>query len=172
MSRMRDTIQSLRMDTKRYVTKLSLKSIVIAYLSSPGFRLVILIRVSSLFYCAKYWPALNHVFQTRMLRYGAEIAPSAIFGPGLKIIHTVGIVIGGGVVIGANATILHGVTIGERRVSSNSDGKYPRIGANVIIGHSSSILGNIQIGDNVNISNNSIVLSNVQNNMRIIGTHK
>jgi len=107
-----------------------------------------------------------------MLGYGAEIAPSAVFGPGLKIIHTVGIVIGGGVVVGANATILHGVTIGERRVSNKSDGNYPLVGDNVIIGHSTSILGGIKVGDNVKISHNSIILKDVQTSMTIIGIHK
>ena len=106
-----------------------------------------------------------------MLRYGAEISPSAVFGPGLKIIHTVGIVIGGGVVVGANATILHGVTIGERRVSNKSDGTYPRIGDNIIIGHSTSILGEIKVGDNVKIAHNSTILKDVDNNLTIIGIH-
>lgn len=107
-----------------------------------------------------------------MLAYGSEIAPSAKFGPGLKIIHTTNIVIGGGVVIGANATILHGVTIGERRVSDESDGIYPIIGNNVILGHSTSILGNIIIGNNVKIVSNSIVLKDVEQNTTVIGIHK
>ncbi len=171
MSRIKRFVQVLRMDTKRYVTKFSLKSIAITYLSSPGFRLVVLIRISSLFYSSKYWPVLNHFFQVRMLRYGAEIAPSAQLGPGLKIIHTIGIVIGGGVVVGANATILHGVTIGERRVSNNSDGKYPNIGDRVIIGNSSTILGDIEIGNDVKIASNSIILNNVQENTIVKGIH-
>lgn len=171
MLRIRKTVQVLRMNAERYVTKFSLKSIAIAYLSSPGFRLVVLIRISSLFYSSKYWPVLNYFFQIKMLRYGAEIAPSAQLGPALKIIHTVGIVIGGGVVVGANATILHGVTIGERRVSNNSDGKYPHIGDRVIIGNSTTILGNIEIGNDVKIASNSIILNNVQDNTLIKGTH-
>jgi serine O-acetyltransferase len=107
-----------------------------------------------------------------MLSFGAKIATPALFGPKFKIMCTARIVIRGRVVMGANATILHGVTIGKQSLRSNSDGKNSHIGANLIIGHTISILGNIQIGDNVNISNNSIVFINLQTNMRIISTHK
>ena len=164
--------QFLRKDAARYVTKISIKSLIVAYFSSPGFRLVMLIRFSSFFYSSRYWPILNYQFQKRMLAYGSEIAPSAKFGPGLKIIHTASIVIGGGVIVGANATILHGVTIGERRVSDKSDGTYPIIGNNVTVGHSTSILGHIKIGNNVKIASNCIVLKDVAPNTRVIGIHK
>lgn len=173
VSRLGDFLSIVSIDSRRYVTKLSLKSLMIAYLSSPGFRLVLLIRLSAIIYHHRYWPLLNYVIQKKMLKYGADIAPSAKFGPGLKIVHTSGIVIGGGVNIGKNATILHGVTCGERRAINNLDPVlYPSVGDNVIIGNSSSILGGIIVGNNVRISRHSLILKDVPNNTHVYGTFK
>src|SRR5207244_11136629 len=43
---------------------------------------------------------------------GADIHPGAEIGGGLRLTHTTGLVIGRGVRIGSNVTLLHGVTLG------------------------------------------------------------
>ena len=88
---------------------------------------------------------------------GAEIHPAARLGPGLAIIHTVGIVVGHEVVAGANLVLYQGVTLGH----SGSGTGQPRIGDNVRIGAGAKVLGPVTIGDGARVGVNAVVLGDV-----------
>lgn len=62
--------------------------------------------------------------------------------------HPIGIVIGKDAEIGENCTIYQNVTIGAKNKAESAEGKYPKIGNNVIIYANSLIIGNLRIGDN------------------------
>lgn len=88
------------------------------------------------------------------LRYGCDIAPMAVIGPGLRIANFCGIVIRGGVIIGRNFYIRQYVTIEQGLIT---DIGCCTIGDNVTIGANTCIIGDISIGDNVTIGANLII---------------
>lgn len=84
--------------------------------------------------------------------------------------HPVGMVIGYKVKIGYGCKIYHNVTIGTKEAQNFKDGRYPKIGNNVIIYPNSIIIGDINIGDNVIIGAGSIVLNDIPSNVVVSGS--
>lgn len=84
--------------------------------------------------------------------------------------HPVGMVIGYKVKIGFGCKIYHNVTIGTKETQNFKDGRYPKIGNNVIIYPNSIIIGDINIGDNVIIGAGSIVLNDIPSNVVVSGS--
>jgi serine O-acetyltransferase len=96
---------------------------------------------------------------------GAEIHPAARLGPGLAIIHTVGIVVGHEVVAGDNLVLYQGVTLGH---TGTGEGQ-PRIGHNVRIGAGAKVLGPVAIGDGAWVGANAVVLGDVPDGAVVTG---
>jgi serine O-acetyltransferase len=93
---------------------------------------------------------------------GTEIHPDAVIGPGLMIVHSTGIVVGGGSRIGADCRISQGVTVGELgRGSREGSLGSPTIGDGVTIGAHAVILGGCTVGDGAVIGANSVVTKDV-----------
>ncbi len=85
------------------------------------------------------------LLQSRALRAsGAEISPSARIGPGLCLMHSVGIVIGPDVRIGRGARIYQGVTLGDGLLPGQ-----PVLGDHVTIGAGACVLGGVTVGHRV-----------------------
>lgn len=93
--------------------------------------------------------------------YSTDINPRASIGPGFKIVHFPGVVMRGNTVIGSNATIRQGVTIGAR---NGTDQGFSRIGDNVEIGCNSCVIGDITIGNNVTIGSMAFVNKDIPDN--------
>lgn len=93
---------------------------------------------------------------------GCDISPRAVIGPGFKLSHPVGVVIGPAVV-GSNVMMMQGVTLGMRHFTDAEDdpANYPVIGDNVIISTGAKIIGGIKIGDHALIGANAVVLKDV-----------
>jgi len=91
---------------------------------------------------------------------GADIHPGAEIGGGLRITHTAGLVIGRGVKIGSNCTILHGVTLGGS-ARGWFDGKFedgfPQIGDETEIMAGAFVLGPITVGRHCFIGANAVL---------------
>src|SRR5262249_50759774 len=82
-----------------------------------GFQAVMFPRLAHWFK-ARRIPFLGPAFaRLGLLLTGVDISPGAVIGPGLRISHGTGLVIGGQARIGADAVLHHGVTIGARRPS-------------------------------------------------------
>lgn len=93
---------------------------------------------------------------------GTEIHPDAVIGPGLMIVHSTGVVVGGGSRIGADCRISQGVTVGELgRGSRDGSLGSPTIGDGVTIGVNAVVLGPCTVGDGVVIGANSVVTRDV-----------
>lgn len=108
-------------------------------------------------------------FERYCLRMGCEI-PVGVFGPGLCINHTGGIVVNGNAKIGSNCRINAGVNIGGfGRFNESHTNTAPTIGNNAYIGPGAKIFGNIVIGDNVAIGANAVVLKDVPDNSTVVG---
>lgn len=96
---------------------------------------------------------------------GISLPRSARIGPGLRIWHFGNIFLHPGVVIGANCTLRHGVTIGNR----HEDGPVPVIGDDVDFGAYAQVFGDVRIGNGARIGAMSVVLSDVPDNATVVG---
>jgi len=90
---------------------------------------------------------------------GVYISPDAEIGPGLVIHTPFGIVVGPNK-IGSHCTIQNGVVI-----AAGTRG----IGDNVYFGAGAKVMGGAKIGNNVVVAANSLVLTDVPDNMTVIG---
>jgi serine O-acetyltransferase len=91
--------------------------------------------------------------------FGVDIHPAAVIGNGLMLDHATGIVIGETSVVGDNVSIMQSVTLGG--TGKDSGDRHPKIGAGVLIGAGSKILGNLKIGEGTQICAGSVVLKDV-----------
>jgi serine O-acetyltransferase len=90
---------------------------------------------------------------------GVYISPDAEIGPGLVIHTPYGIIVGPNK-IGEHCTIQNGVVI-----AAGTRG----IGDNVYFGAGAKVMGGVKIGNNVVVAANSLVLTDVPDNMTVIG---
>ncbi len=98
---------------------------------------------------------LNHVIT------GVDVSPDVTIGPGLRIFHTSGVVIGPGVRIGSNCTIQSDVVVGGTGGPIRGANGAPTIGHDVHLGTGSKIIGDLTIADGVTIGANAVVLESI-----------
>jgi serine O-acetyltransferase len=102
-------------------------------------------------------------------RYGCYLHHKAKIGPGLRLKHSIGVVIGEGVVIGKNATIYQHVTLGGARPGDQLADNYPKIGDDIWISAGAVAVGGITIGDRVMIGANAVVIKDVPSDHTAVG---
>ncbi len=98
---------------------------------------------------------------------GIEIHPGATIGRRLFIDHGMGVVIGETAIVGDDVTLYHGVTLGGTSLQKKK--RHPTLGNGVVIGNTSSILGDIVVGDNSRVGAGSVVLRDVPPNSTVVG---
>lgn len=86
---------------------------------------------------------------------GTDIATNASIGPGLRLPHPAGIVIGAQSRLGSRCTIMQGVTIGA------AQGKSPKLGDHVFVGPGAKVIGGVEIGSYASIGANAVVIKDV-----------
>lgn len=96
--------------------------------------------------------------------WGLDIHPGAVIGRNLRIAHTHGVVIGGGVVIGDDVEIYGGVVIGHK-----GEWQFPIVGNSVILYTRSTILGSVFVGDGARVGAHSLVVRDVDNGVTVVG---
>lgn len=160
----------LVMDLARYTSNpFSIRSFLSTALRHPGYAAGVFLRVQEILVNKKHLRFAAFVRHLALVIYGADFLPGCVVGSGLMLPHPNGVVIGKGAVIGQNSTILQGVTIGEKHVDERSNGLYPDIGDNVIIGSGAKLLGPIKIFENVIIGANSVVVEDCPANAVVVG---
>lgn len=100
---------------------------------------------------------------------GVEIYYSANIGPGLRVIHGIGTVIGAMSAIGSNFTLYQGVTIGDKLGADTGTDKRPVIGDKVIASAGCTILGPVRIGSETIIGANAMVIHSVPERCIAVG---
>lgn len=125
-------------------------------LYGAGVRLRIYLRLRELFRRRQYifWgQCLKSLIQ---YKYGMEIAVNAIISPKVQFMHTVGTVIGEGVVVKEGVVLYSVVTLGRKDITKDDD--YPYIEEGAILSTGCSVLGKIKVGKNTIIGAHSLVL--------------
>ncbi|MFL6157418.1 MAG: serine O-acetyltransferase [Marmoricola sp.] len=131
-------------------------------LINPASHAVILFRLGSALARTPLRPFAFLVRAFGVTWAGTEIHPDATIGPGLTLVHSTGVVIGGGVVIGSNCRISQGVTLGELgRGARDETWGSPVVGDDVVIGVNAVVLGPCTVGDGAVIGANSVVTKDV-----------
>ena len=99
--------------------------------------------------------------------FGVDIHPAATIGQGIMLDHATGIVIGETSVVGDNVSIMQSVTLGG--TGNESGDRHPKIGAGVLIGAGSKVLGNISVGEGAQVCAGSVVLNDVPSHTSVAG---
>ena len=165
--------QTIRADLYRYGGAADGRAWLAAYLQTPGFRYTFYLRK-----VAYYRPhrrtfgMLPYLYNRLWLnhyrfRYGFEISPTTVIGPGLYLGHFGGVVISPLAVLGSNINIAQGVTIGA--ASRGARRGAPTLGDRVWVGANAVIVGRVTIGDDALIGPGAYVNFDVPANSIVIG---
>lgn len=101
--------------------------------------------------------------------YGCFLQVGARIGPGLKLPHPQGVVIGAGARIGRNCVLYHQVTLGGARRGDFAADRYPVIGHDVVVFAGAKLLGAVEVGDGACIGANAVVLKDVPAGRTAVG---
>ncbi|MGJ9412776.1 serine O-acetyltransferase [Aeromicrobium sp. CF4.19] len=119
--------------------------------------------------------ARGHVKTPSLLRsvanvvWAVDLVPGMRVGPGLYMPHPMGIVIGGRRCrIGADVTILQGVTAGARQPGGPEHG-FPTIGDGAIISAHAVLLDDVTIGRDALVGANTVVVKDVEERAIVLG---
>lgn len=124
---------------------------------------ILLYRLARTYFLARDEITANHLSNLGRIVSGFEIYYSADIGKGLKINHGLGTVIGARCVIGDNALIHQGVTLGDR------NGARPTLLNNVSVYAGAKILGRVVCGNQSVIAANCVCITDVPDNAVMIG---
>ena len=126
----------------------------------PGPLALALYRLSHALWVRGQETPAELVWRMNFFLTAADIHPGAEIGGGLRITHTTGIVVGRGVRIGSNVTLLHEVTLGGSARGwfdgVFADG-YPEIGDGTEIMAGAKVLGPITVGRGCFIGANAVL---------------
>lgn len=133
--------------------------IVGAVLLTRGVQAAMLYRLSRLAHQHHLKPLALLLCRISQLLFQVDIDPRAVIGPGLRLRHCQGVVIGSEAVIGRNCTLFHQVTIGKRFSGGpdRPDGM-ATIGDGVMIGAGAKILGPVHVPSASVIGANRVVV--------------
>ena len=91
------------------------------------------------------------------------IGRRADLGPGLVILHSVGLVVNTAVRGGENVIVEGCVTIGAEK------GRSPTLGDHVFIGSGARVLGAVSVGNGARIGANAVVLADLPDGATAVG---
>lgn len=151
--------QAVSADLSRIYQTVSISNVLKALIVSPQFTSALLYRISHLLLHRSRFLS-NIVARINLTLHGIDIDPRAQIDDGILFQHPGGVVIGGGSTLGGYCTLMGGVTIGRKNLGNEGLNGYPRIGACVTFGASSTVLGPIDVADQTSIGANSLLISN------------
>jgi len=126
----------------------------------PGPLAILLYRLSHRLWTGGAETAAEVLWRVNFFLTNADIHPGAEIGGGLRLTHTAGVVIGMGVKIGANVTLLHGVTLGGSArgwFDGVFEDGYPEIGDSTEIMAGACVLGPIKVGRGCFVGANAVL---------------
>ena len=133
----------------------------------PGVHVLVFYRIAHRLWNRGWTTTARFLMHVARFLTGIEIHPAARLGPGLFIDHGMGVVIGETAEVGANVTLLQGVTLGG--TSLKREKRHPTLGDNVVVGAGAKIIGALKIGDGSRIGAGSVVVREVPPNSVVVG---
>ena len=130
-------------------------------LMAPTVQAVYFYRISHAMFRRDVSELPNVIATLSRLMTSMEIYYSATIGPGLKVIHGIGTIIGAHSRIGSHFTIYQNVTIGDKLGRDTGVEKRPVIGDYVIASTGAQIVGPVKIGSRSIIGANAVVLRSI-----------
>jgi serine O-acetyltransferase len=149
---------NLRRDIQRnlqdYEPASSLKKVLLC-LTLNSIHAVTLIRFQQ--WCARH--GVPTIFAAKVLFYGfkIEISRHAKIGPGLRLPHPMGIIIGPNATVGADCDLYADV----RLVLAHGSKLGPQIGQHVFLGDGAKVVGAVRIGHDAVIGVSSVVTKDI-----------
>jgi serine O-acetyltransferase len=141
------------------------------FLRTPAFNITFWFRVANfLSRNRKFLPLAliaREILRRKAIRFGVELHHTTEIGPGFRIGHIGGIVINHRTKIGANCTVMQGVTLGK-----SSRGKYagyPTIEDDVYLSPGAKVAGAVTVGKGAMVAPNSFVNRDVPPNGVVLG---
>jgi serine O-acetyltransferase len=165
--------QTIRADLYRYHGAVDGRAWLAEYLRTPGFRYTFYLRKVAYYSAHKRTFGLLPYLYNRVwlnhyrFRYGFEISPTTVIGPGFYLGHFGGVVISPSAVLGSNINIAQGVTIGA--ASRGARRGAPTLGDRVWVGANAVIVGRVTIGDDALIGPGAYVNFDVPEKSIVIG---
>jgi len=159
---LREDTRRLRETKKRGFPWYVLESL----LFDAGYQAVVLHRMAHWFRSRGiplFGPALARWNQ---LTTGADISPYARIGPGLRISHPSGIVIGWEVTIGRDCLLMQNVTLGAPTTARL--GEMPALGDRVTVGAGAAVIGRVAVGDDCFVGALSLVVEDVPPGSKVV----
>ncbi len=142
----------------------SLMEVVLTY---PGIRALFWYRIAHFLNGIKLFTLAGLLSQHAVKTTGISIAPAARIGKRVFIDHGVGVVIGSTAIVEDDVTIMHGVTLGARRIQTGI--RHPHVRHGAFLGANAQILGNIMIGADSKVGANAVVLQSVPDKATAVG---
>lgn len=139
-------------------------------LSNHGFRAVALYRLGRWFFNRKGYRLARLMEQIIFHTCQCEISCAADIGPGFRIAHTVGLVIGERTHIGPYCDVRQNVTFGGNFNKKDESGRsQPWLEDHISVGPGAVIVGPVKIGSNSIIGANSVVARDVPDHVIVSG---
>ena len=139
--------------------------------SNHGFRAIVFYRLGRCFFKGRRYHLSRLMEMFIYHTCYCDISCAAEIGPGLRIAHPVGLVIGEGTHIGSHCDVRQNVTFGGSFNKQDESGRtQPWLENNISVGAGAVIIGPVKIGSNSIIGANSVVISDVPNNVIVAGS--
>jgi len=165
-----DYIRKLSLSGQENI-KVSLLKVFFLFLKDRGFRAVALYRMGRHFRNGGHGILAKLIERLIHRLCFCEISTTANIGPGFRVFHPFGIVVGTEVQAGEGFTLSMDVVLGGNIGKHRSDGsEKPILGDNVNIAAGCKIVGPITIGDNCLVGTNSVVISDIPSDCVVTGS--
>jgi serine O-acetyltransferase len=136
----------------------------------PGLVATTLLRVQQAAVARRWLRTAKVARQLALAVTGADFVPGCEAGPGLRLSHPHGVVLGGRARLGTNVTLLQNVTLGERYADGRPPHDCPRLDDDVTVGAGACVLGGVTVGRGATIGANSVVLADVPSGGVAVGS--
>lgn len=147
------------------------RTLIWLWFTHPPYRAVASFRLAQWLARRGYKRGAKWVLWRARAATGAEVHLKARVGPRLRLGHPNGVVIGAGVLIGPDVTILQQVTIGGpgREITTGEAPRYPIVGKGTNIYAGAKIVGPRRIGARASIGANAVVVGDVPDGALAVG---
>ena len=132
-------------------------------LMSDGSLCTVLYRLMRAFKRWHLGPLAAVVYKLNAFLTRAVIGRGAEFGPGLIVLHSVGVIVNTAVRGGENIILEGGVTLGAEKKLS------PTLGDNVFVGGGAKVIGGVRVGNRARIGANAVVVEDVPDGATAVG---